>query len=246
MTGLTNRLVSAVVAGSTAPVDPGLVPTVLTTACTEILPVDGAGLSLIGDLQVPLAASDADVRRAEQLQTTLGEGPCLSAVVTGQALAADPVQMLRGWPSFHHELTRQTRFRSVVSVPLSTRRRQPFGALDLYFTRDEPDRSLLGELVRQDLVHVVTASLGGASLPSLVAGADPTGDLLDPAVEMVGRRMEVWTAIGLVMGSSGMSQPEALALLRAEALTRATTLDDLAQLITTRRVDVRDLVPTRS
>ena len=84
MSGLKNRLAAAVLSGSPVPVDPGLVPTAVSVACAEVLGVDGAGLSLVGDLRVPLAASTPEVRRAEQLQTTLGEGPCLAAVAAKQ------------------------------------------------------------------------------------------------------------------------------------------------------------------
>jgi hypothetical protein len=59
--------------------DAELVPMVLCQACVQVLPVAGAGLSITDQLRIPLGASDEVVARAERLQTTLGEGPCLTA-----------------------------------------------------------------------------------------------------------------------------------------------------------------------
>lgn len=239
MSELTHRLTAAVLAGPAGPVEPGLMPGVLSTACADVLDVDGAGLSLIGDLRVPLAASSSDVRRAEQLQTTLGEGPCLSADATGQALAAGSAQMMQGWPVFHQELTRQTALRSVVSLPLLTPRTPPFGALDLYFTGHHPDRSLLVDPTRGDLVHLVTSFLSSSSLIDLLDDPRPGADAAARgAGAAVAERLNVWTAIGVVTSSTGMSQPTALARLRAHAFRHDATLEHVAHLVTSRRLSI--------
>lgn len=60
-----------------------LLPTVLARACVKVLPIAGASLSLTDELRIPLGASDDVAARAEQLQATLGEGPCLTATATG-------------------------------------------------------------------------------------------------------------------------------------------------------------------
>lgn len=242
MSSVIKRLVAEVLDSSADPVDPGLVPTVLAAACQEVLGVDGAGLSLIGDLRVPLAASNPEVRRAEQLQTTLGEGPCLSAVATGEGLAANPVQMMQGWPLFHHELTRQTSFRSVVSLPLVTPVRQPFGALDLYFTGAEPDRGLLEDPVRRDVVRVIATFLTGAPLATLLSGDAASLALPGGAGGVVADRMNVWAAVGMLMGATGISQPEALARLRGHAFSHTLSLEEIAHQLTTHQLPVQELV----
>src|ERR1700728_87535 len=55
----------------------------------EMLPITGAGVTLISPATDPqyVAASDEDALRFEQLQTELGEGPCLAAYRTGEAVA---------------------------------------------------------------------------------------------------------------------------------------------------------------
>src|ERR1700721_3165355 len=55
----------------------------------EILPVTGAGVTLISPVTDPhyVAASDAAALRFEQLQSELGEGPCLAVFAGGVAVA---------------------------------------------------------------------------------------------------------------------------------------------------------------
>ncbi|HSU35277.1 MAG TPA: hypothetical protein VLJ88_06430, partial [Propionibacteriaceae bacterium] len=71
-----------------------VLPMVLAQACVTVLSVSGAGVSLTdGRLRVPLGASDAVSARAEALQTTLGEGPCLEATATSDPIIADEASM---------------------------------------------------------------------------------------------------------------------------------------------------------
>ena len=128
-------------------VGPELLPMVLSEAAVAVLPVEGAGLSLIKGLRVPIGASDELAAHAEALQTTLGEGPCLTAAAREQALVADLAAMAAEWPVFHHEFVAQTPYRSVASVPLWAEAGPPVGALDLYSTRVETlDLALIDEL----------------------------------------------------------------------------------------------------
>jgi diguanylate cyclase (GGDEF)-like protein len=108
----------------------------LVERIVEILPVTAAGVTLIAPGSDPhyIAASNDAALRFEQLQTELGEGPCVDAYHTGIAIAA---------PDLAHE----TRFRkfspravdaglaAVFTFPLH-RGTLRLGALDLY--RDTP------------------------------------------------------------------------------------------------------------
>ena len=77
---------------------------------------------------------------------------------------------MQQWPVFHHELTRQTRFCSIVALPIATAGQQPFAALDLYFTDADPDHGLLEDPIRADIVQVVAAFLTGQPLAHLLDG----------------------------------------------------------------------------
>ena len=61
----------------------------LVVRIVDILPVGAAGVTLISPLAGPhyVAASDASALRYEELQTELGEGPCLAAYTTGEAVS---------------------------------------------------------------------------------------------------------------------------------------------------------------
>lgn len=58
----------------------------LVERIVEILPITSAGVTLISDMHAPryIAASDDTALRYEQLQSNLGEGPCVAAYTTGE------------------------------------------------------------------------------------------------------------------------------------------------------------------
>ena len=205
---------------------PELVPMVLCQACVAVLPVAGAGISLTDELRVPLGASDPTVARAEVLQTTLGEGPCLGATAQDGPLVADLDTMAGRWPLFHRQFVVQTPYGSVVSLPLSSPQSSlRFGALDLYL--EEPDR------VPDFFVAEVAAHVAGP-IATLLFGR-PDGSAADPTLlpawlntSGVNDRMRVWVAVGMLIEHSGMDNADALAALRGYAFAHDKTLDALA------------------
>jgi diguanylate cyclase (GGDEF)-like protein len=115
----------------------------------EILPVTGAGVSLISPVTDPqyVAASDEAALRFEQLQSELGEGPCLAAFAGGVAVA---VADLAGDDRFLRFGPRAVAagLAAVFTFPLRQGDRL-LGALDLY--RDTP-----GPLSEDDMVAAQT------------------------------------------------------------------------------------------
>src|SRR3954449_10762757 len=76
-----------------------LLPVRLAEAVTDVLAVDGAGLSLFDrDFRVPLGASSEAASQAERLQFTQGQGPCLSAGRQRRTLASDGADLSGAWP----------------------------------------------------------------------------------------------------------------------------------------------------
>ena len=71
----------------------------LVESIVDILPITSAGVTLISPGAMPryVAASDDSALCFEELQTELGEGPCLAAYHTGEAVA---VSDLRGETRF--------------------------------------------------------------------------------------------------------------------------------------------------
>ncbi|MCU1617040.1 MAG: hypothetical protein JWO98_4580, partial [Frankiales bacterium] len=81
------EILSAVWAGSR---DGEELPDSLVCLCARTLPVSGVGLALMTDdgPAGTVAASDSGARQLEELQFTLGQGPCVDASRTGRPVLA--------------------------------------------------------------------------------------------------------------------------------------------------------------
>ncbi len=137
----------------------------LVTRIVDVLPITGAGVTLIEPPLAPrfVAATDPSALLFEELQTELGDGPCLAAYQTGE-------------PIFVPDLRREDRFEAfapraleigleaVFTFPLrhGTHR---LGALDLY--RDAPGAFTADEAgSAQTLADVTSAYLINAQVRS--------------------------------------------------------------------------------
>ena len=230
----------AVAVERSAPHLPGaeLLPERLARACTDVLPVDGAGISMffLPDRRLPLGASDGEAAEAERLQFTTGEGPCLCAHASGRPVVAREAEIRSRWPAFHDALVTRTAVRGIVSLPLSGRT-GVFGALDLYLAPPHDARAV-------EFADAVAVA-GEVASALTRAGSDdahPDGPAwLDaPAVE---RRSLVWQAMGFVNAGLGISSQDALAVLRAHAYSEGLDLDDLAVRVLSRQIPLADLAP---
>ena len=126
-------------------------------------------------------------------------------------------------PRFTRELTAQTPYRSVLSVPLHVETR-PVGALDLY--------SVGQHGFEQDLVEEVCTHVAGP-IAALVFGAAPAdlGVFSPPpwlASDGVIERMNVWVAVGLVLEQLSLDAVGALDVLRTRAVKQHRHLDEVA------------------
>src|SRR5512132_4421408 len=74
----------------------------LVERIVDVLPVTAAGVTLISAGVAPryIAASNPDVLRFERLQTELGEGPCVTAYETGEAVVVPDVLNDQRFPRF--------------------------------------------------------------------------------------------------------------------------------------------------
>lgn len=211
-----------------------LLPAVLSASCLSVLEVSGAGLSVADVLRVPLGASDPTACKAERLQTTLGEGPCLLAMETAQPLVADLATMKDRWPLFHDALLELTPYRSVASVPL-TNRSHVFGALDLYSDRPGAEPFRHNEQARTDVAGHISAILSAAPLTTVSWSNTPVATWLGgPEVEL---RMSVWRAVGILVAGAGLDQADALAVLRGYAFAQHQALDQVAEMLTEGTLD---------
>jgi hypothetical protein len=216
-----------------------VLPTLLAQACVAVLPVAGAGVSMTQELRVPLGYSDEVAAAAERLQTTVGEGPCLTAASWGEPVVADVAVMASRWPMFTTKLVEQTPYRWVISLPLPAPDwpGQRWGAVDLYSIRPSPQLPAVDVLASEIAEPVAETLFRSPPLVPHRATWLPVWARGDAT-----RRLDVWIAVGMVSGYGGASSTDALALLRGYALTHDTTLDAVAEDMITRKLTTRTVL----
>jgi diguanylate cyclase (GGDEF)-like protein len=110
----------------------------LVKRIVEVLPVTSAGVTLISGGNAPhyIAASDENALRYEQLQTRIGQGPCLASFESGIAVSVADLGADDRFPRFANAAI-DAGLRAAFAFPLrhSTGR---LGALDLYRTKSGP------------------------------------------------------------------------------------------------------------
>jgi diguanylate cyclase (GGDEF)-like protein len=108
----------------------------LVRRIVEVLPITAAGVTLITDGKAPryVAASDDSALRYEQLQTEVGQGPCLLAYESGEAVAVADLATDDRFPKFAPPAL-EAGLAAVFTFPIRQGDGR-LGALDLY--RDTP------------------------------------------------------------------------------------------------------------
>ena len=163
----------------------------LVKRIVEILPVTGAGVTLISPTLRPryVAASNASAHAYERLQTELGEGPCLTAYLTGEAVAAPNLGDDARFPKFSPRAA-AIGLAAVFTFPLR-HGELLLGALDLY--RDTPGELSIEALVAaRTLAEVAAAYLINAQARSdLQDASDQSRDaaLHDPLTGLPNRTL---------------------------------------------------------
>ena len=138
----------------------------LVKRIVDILPITAAGVTLIAPDLDPryIAASDASALRYEKLQTELGEGPCLAAYSTGEAISVQDLRVEDRFPEFTPRAL-ASGLVAVFTFPLRHAELQ-LGALDLY-------RETAGPLSRGSMVAAQTlADVAAAYLINAQGRAD--------------------------------------------------------------------------
>ena len=130
----------------------------LVKRIVDVMPVTAAGVTLISPGLDPryVAASNESALRFEKLQTKLGEGPCLAAYHTGDAISVPDLRSEQRFPRFVPEAL-AAGLAAVFTFPLNHGSLR-LGALDLY--RDDPGRLSPSSLrAAQTLADVAAAYL---------------------------------------------------------------------------------------
>lgn len=208
----------------------------LCEACVELFEVDEAAISLVfdGTNTGTLGVSGATARVLDELQFTLGEGPCLDSVANHTPVLivdlADP-DLLR-WPAYGPAMLAH-RIRGVFAMPVKVAG-QHVGALDLF--RAEPGMlrasDLEGALVAAELAEMAFLDLIDADLQAAVADPDSTAwaDL------NLTSHVEVGQATGMLVAQLDVAPAVALVRLRAHAYATGVSATEVARDIIDRQL----------
>jgi diguanylate cyclase (GGDEF)-like protein len=141
----------------------------LVRRIVDIMPITAAGVTLITPGLDPryVAASNPAALRYEKLQSEIGQGPCLAAYHTGEAISVPNLAVEDRFPRFTPRAL-EAGLRAVFTFPLHHGEFQ-LGALDLY-------RDTMGPLTAESMI--VAQTLADVAAAYLI-NAQARSDLLD-------------------------------------------------------------------
>lgn len=202
----------------------------LCTACVEVLAVSGAGITIMGGDQAgPICVSDPSVAALEDLQFTIGEGPCRDAFRTGNSVHAPRLDMgaTERWPSFV-SLARKSGVAAVFAYPLTADGAR-VGVLTIYQRHE-------GDLTAEQ--HDDSLALAAVLTETVLSLQDdaPAGELAPGLDDAVQYRAEIYQAAGMVAIQLAIPVPEALLRIRAHAFANDLTIAATAASIVARRL----------
>ncbi|MEO8693731.1 MAG: GAF and ANTAR domain-containing protein [Acidimicrobiales bacterium] len=202
----------------------------LCSVCVNVLVVAGVGITIMGGTKAgPVCVSDERMAALEDLQFTLGEGPCQDAFRDSAPVMVprlDDVAFAR-WPAFVTE-ARDSGVEAVFAYPLIAGRSK-VGVITLYqdrtgdLTPDQRDDT-------EALADILSATILG------MQAAAPPGMLAAELDEAVSHRAEVHQASGMAAIQLQIPITEALTALRAYAFAHGQSVADVAADIVARRL----------
>jgi GAF domain-containing protein/ANTAR domain-containing protein len=195
----------------------------LCRAAGKALRASGAGLTVMADggLRAVSAASDDAAGALEELQFTVGEGPCIDAYELQRPVLIPDVNdaAMTRWPAYAPAVYAGG-VRAVFAFPLQIGAAR-LGMLDLF--RAEP-----GMLSGDELALALT--FAEVAVGTLVDGQDHSrGGVMEGWLDdSLGSRAELYQAQGMVMVQLRVHLTEAMARMRAYAFARDLRLGDVA------------------
>jgi diguanylate cyclase (GGDEF)-like protein len=138
----------------------------LVKRIVDLLPITGAGVALIDPMTAPryVAGSDPSAMHYEELQTELGEGPCIAAYRSSEPVMVPDLRVEERFATFTTRALGMG-LRAVFTFPLR-QGHHCLGALDLY-------RDVAGELTTSEIGTAQTlADVTAAYLVNAQARAD--------------------------------------------------------------------------
>jgi hypothetical protein len=203
----------------------------VTRLCRAFLALvggDGAAITLsyTEPSRVTLCATDDVAARLEDLQEVLGEGPGPAAYKAETAMATDLRVDHDRWPLFTEAAREVAGARTVYAVPMRPGQRT-IGVVTVH----QND----GDLPDGDRAQFLADAIGAALMKE---PPPPVESELEPGPWST--RAQIHQATGMVLMQLRISPSDAMALMRAHAFSHNTTLADVAEQITSRRLRFSD------
>ena len=212
-------------------------PVTLAHVCAAMVvgvPVDGAGLTVMVSTTVweTMHATDEVATGLEELQLTLGQGPCVDTfTLDGPVLVPDleATDVLARWPAFAPAAL-DTGARAIFAVPLQLGAIR-WGAVDLY-------RAARGSLSEQGVADALAfADAASMLLLDGMAGVPPeVAELAWQHADPTANQAQVHEATGMIMVQLGVRAEAAFARLRGHAFAHERRLGDVARDVVDRRL----------
>jgi GAF domain-containing protein len=182
----------------------------------------GAGASLMDTRgrRTSTAATDPTILQADQLQYSLGQGPCLTAWAQQTTVKMEDSRTDHRWPAWTRAIT-DLPLRSVISTPLSTPD-GAIGALKVYSPTPDGFDSKAIRLIEL-LARPAALMLANAQ------ARDAAERLSDGLIGALGARDAIGTATGIIMERLHVNHDQALATLISASRQREVPLHELSQ-----------------
>lgn len=218
------------IAAVLAATDEGPAVARLLDVAVELLPISGASVAVVDGRQHlgSLAASGTRAVAIDELQFTLGEGPCRAAAAAGRAiLEPDLLAAVDLWPAFAPAAAALGAC-AVFAFPLQV---GPviLGVLSLYAA--EP-----GDLVPADLADALAVARIATHLLLELERGLPPGFLPERLEDVTQQRAVVHQATGMVAAQLGVDVAAALGRLRAHAWALDLSVGRVAEDVVARRL----------
>ncbi len=191
----------------------------------------GAGASMMAHNSVRgiCAASDPDAERLEELQFTLGEGPCIDAFASRRPVLIPDLAggAMTRWPAYAPTV-HDRGVQAVFAFPLQVGAAR-LGVLDVF-----RDRS--GPLHSHEIQQAVL--IGEVTVDALLDQHEQHGHHHESSDldQGVGGRAELFQAQGMLMVQLGVSLDEAMVRMRAYAYAENRRISEVARDVVGRRL----------
>jgi hypothetical protein len=205
----------------------------LCAAVVATIGVDGAGLTVVvgPTVRETVTATDAVAADLEELQLTLGQGPCVDTFAEGGPVFAEDLRSpscATRWPAFTPAALDAGAV-AVFALPLHIGAIR-LGVLDLY-------RAGPGRLDPHELADALAfADIGGVLLLDGAGTRPESTGPARPQEDASGRHAVVHQATGMILVQLGVSAEAAFARLRAYAYAHDLRLSDVAREVVERRL----------